>query len=321
VKRITSHDKADVLDIDTAIQDRLKARSSLGDAYSRIKGSGMRSPVRTALLAMLAMIAFAANSILCRMALKSTAIDAGSFTSIRIVSGAVVLGLIVRARGIPNGLRGSWLSALTLFVYAAGFSYAYVKLPTAVGALILFGAVQTTMIGYGLWIGERMSGVQVAGLCAAFAGLVSLLLPGLWAPPPVSSALMLAAGVAWGIYSLRGKGSGNPTVATAGNFLRAVPFTAVLCVTMFADASLDRTGAWYAVVSGGLASGVGYAIWYAALPGLKATNAATIQLCVPVIAAAGGVIFLGEAITLRLLLSSAGILGGISLVIISKKQK
>jgi drug/metabolite transporter (DMT)-like permease len=132
---------------------------------------------------------------------------------------------------------------------------------------------------------------------------------------------MLASGVAWGIYSLRGKGSGNPTVATAGNFLRAVPFTAVLCVAMFADASLDRAGAWYAVVSGGLASGVGYAIWYAALPGLKATNAATIQLCVPVIAAAGGVIFLGEAITLRLLLCSAGILGGISLVIITKKQK
>jgi drug/metabolite transporter (DMT)-like permease len=254
------------------------------------------------------------------MALKNTAIDAGSFTSIRLVSGAVVLWLIVRARGLPNGLKGSWLSALALFVYAAGFSYAYVKLPAAAGALILFGAVQATMIGYGLWSGERMRGVQVAGLCAAFAGLVSLLLPGLSAPPLVSSALMIAAGVAWGIYSLRGKGSGYPTAATAGNFLRAVPFTAVLYMVVVADASLDRAGAWYAVLSGGLASGVGYAIWYAALPGLKATNAATLQLCVPVIAAAGGVIFLGEAVTLRLLLSSAGILGGIALVTISGKQ-
>jgi drug/metabolite transporter (DMT)-like permease len=269
---------------------------------------------------MVAMIAFAANSLVCRMAFKTTGIDAGSFTSIRIVSGAVVLWLIVRVRGTAKGLTGSWLSALALFVYAAGFSYAYVKLPTAVGALILFGAVQATMIGYGLWNGERMRGVQVAGLCAAFAGLASLLLPGLSTPPPVSSALMLVAGVAWGIYSLRGKGSGNPTIATAGNFLRAVPFTAVLCVAMLTDASLDRAGVWYAVFSGGLASGVGYAIWYAVLPGLKATNAATIQLSVPVIAAVGGVIFLGETITLRLLLSSVGILGGIALVIMSKKQ-
>jgi len=186
---------------------------------------------------MLAMTAFAANSLLCRMALKNTAIDAGSFTSIRIVSGAVVLWLIVLARGKATVLAGSWPSALALFVYAAGFSYAYVKLPTAVGALILFGAVQATMIGYGLWTGERMRGVQVVGLCAAFAGLVCLLLPGLSAPSPVNSALMLAAGVAWGIYSLRGKGSGNATVATAGNFLRAVPFSAVLCVAMFSEAS------------------------------------------------------------------------------------
>ncbi len=283
----------------------------------------MRLPARTALLVILAMVAFAANSLLCRMALKNTGIDAASFTTIRIISGAAVLWLIVCARGIPdglNGLMGSWLSALALFVYAAGFSCAYVKLPAAVGALILFGAVQTTMIGYGLWCGERMGGVQVAGLCAAFAGLISLLLPGLSAPPVASSLVMVTAGVAWGIYSLRGKGSGDPMIATAGNFLRAVPFTALLYVITVADASLDGAGIWYAVVSGGLASGVGYAIWYAALPGLKATNAATIQLSVPVVAAVGGVIFLGETITLRLLLSSAGILGGVALVIMSKKQ-
>jgi drug/metabolite transporter (DMT)-like permease len=276
--------------------------------------------VRIAFFVTLAMVAFAANSLLCRMALKNTAIDAGSFTSIRIISGAVVLWLIVLARGKASSLTGSWRSALALFVYAAGFSYAYVKLPAAVGALILFGAVQTTMIGYGLWTGERMRGVQATGLCAAFAGLVALLMPGLSAPPLVSSALMLAAGVAWGIYSLRGKGSGNPTVATAGNFLRAVPFTAVLWASMAANVSLDGRGVWYAVLSGGLASGVGYAIWYAALPGLKATHAATVQLSVPVIAAVGGVVFLGEKITVQLLLSSAGILGGIALVIMSRQQ-
>jgi drug/metabolite transporter (DMT)-like permease len=269
---------------------------------------------------MLAMIAFAANSLLCRLALKNTGIGAGSFTTIRIISGAVVLWLLVRARGRQTSSIGSWLSALALFVYAAGFSFAYVKLPTAVGALILFGAVQATMIGYGLFSGERMKGIQIVGLCAAFAGLIVLLLPGLSAPPLASSAIMLAAGVAWGIYSLRGKGSVNPVDATAGNFLRAVPFTALLYVTKVADSSLDAAGIWYAVVSGGLASGVGYAIWYSALPGLKATNAATIQLSVPVLAAVGGIIFLGESITLRLLLSSAGILGGIALVIISKKQ-
>lgn len=281
----------------------------------------MKLHTRTALLAMLAMIAFAANSLLCRMALKNTGIDASSFTSIRIVSGALVLWLIVCARGIPNNTTGNWLSALALFIYAAGFSFAYVKLPTAVGALILFGAVQATMIGYGLWTGERMKVVQMFGLCAAFAGLVSLLLPGLSAPPPVSTALMLAAGVAWGIYSLRGKGSGSPTVATAGNFLRAVPFAAALYVATAGDASLDIPGVWYAVFSGGLASGVGYVIWYAALPGLKSTTAATIQLSVPVIAAVGGVVFLGETITLRLLFSSAGILGGIALVIMSNKPR
>lgn len=274
---------------------------------------------RTVLLATVAMIAFAANSLLCRMALKITVIDAASFTSIRIISGAVVLWLLVFVRGGSKDPAGSWLSALALFVYAAGFSFAYLKLPTAVGALILFGAVQATMIGHGLWSGERMRGWQVLGLCTALAALVNLLLPGLSSPPLFSSALMLAAGVAWGIYSLRAKGSGNPTAVTAGNFLRAVPYSIALYAVMFADVSLDGAGIGYAVVSGGLASGVGYVIWYAALPGMKSTNAATIQLSVPVLAAVGGVVFLGETISLRLLLSSVGILGGIALVIMSKR--
>lgn len=265
------------------------------------------------------MVAFAANSLLCRMALKNTAIDPASFTSIRIVSGALVLWLIVRLRGISRRPEGSWLAAAALFVYAAGFSFAYIKLPAAVGALILFGAVQATMIGYGMWRGERMRLVQVLGLGLAIAGLVSLLAPGLSAPPLDSAALMVLAGVAWGVYSRRGKRFGNPTVATAGNFLRAVPFAVVLSLVMLPLASGDSAGVWYALASGGLASGLGYAMWYAALPGLTATNAATIQLSVPVIAAVGGVVFLGEAITLQLVLSSAGILGGIALVVGTKK--
>jgi drug/metabolite transporter (DMT)-like permease len=280
----------------------------------------MGLPPRLAALVTVAMTAFAANSLLCRAALKQTAMDAGSFTALRILSGAAVLWLIVRLRGGAPNLPGNWRSALALFVYAAGFSYAYLQLPTATGALILFGAVQTTMIGYGLWRGERLAGSQALGLCVALAGLVGLLLPGLSAPPPGSALLMLAAGVAWGIYSLRGKGSGTPTLVTAGNFLRAVPFALLLWVCTLSRVSLDGAGACYALLSGGLASGLGYLLWYGVLPGLTATNAATVQLSVPVIAALGGVLFLGEAITLRLLASSAAILGGIALVIRSKRN-
>lgn len=268
---------------------------------------------------MLAMIAFAGNSLLCRIALKETDIDAASFTTIRLISGALMLWLIVRmSRGAQTG-TGNWLSAFALFIYAAGFSFAYVSLPAATGALLLFGAVQATMIGFGLWTGEYLHRLQVVGLVLALGGLVGLLLPGLSAPPLPSALWMLGAGFAWGIYSLRGKGTGDPTRVTAGNFLRAVPITAVLSAVMLDSSSLDPAGAWYAVSSGALASGIGYAIWYAALPALNATNAATVQLSVPVIAALGGIVFLGETITLRLVLASAAILGGIALVILKKK--
>ena len=268
---------------------------------------------------MLAMIAFAGNSLLCRVALKETNIDAASFTSIRLISGALILWLIVRMqRGTQTG-RGNWPSAFALFVYAAGFSFAYVSLPAATGALLLFGAVQATMIGFGLWAGERLRRLQVVGLVLALGGLVGLLMPGLSAPPLPGALLMLGAGFAWGIYSLRGKGAGDPTQVTAGNFLRAVPITAVLSAVMFFGASLDFAGVWYAVLSGALASGIGYAIWYTALPSLNATTAATVQLSVPVIAALGGIVFLGETITLRLVLASVAILGGIALVIFKKQ--
>ncbi|UCV12654.1 DMT family transporter [Dechloromonas denitrificans] len=275
---------------------------------------------RLIFLVALAMTAFAANSLLCRLALKTSGIDAGSFTGLRLASGALVLWLIVRWRGPAGPAGGSWAAATALFIYAAGFSYAYIQLPTATGALLLFGAVQVTMIGVGLWRGERLQGWQMAGLGLAVSGLLALLTPGLSAPPPDSAALMLSAGVAWGIYSLLGKRLGNPTLATAGNFLRTLPFAALLSLATLPLARLDSAGVIYALASGGLASGLGYALWYAVLPSLAATHAATVQLSVPVLAALGGILFLGETVSWSLALSSAAILGGIALVIGGKER-
>lgn len=275
----------------------------------------------TFFLTLLAMIAFAGNSLLCRLALKQTGIDAASFTSLRILSGALALWLITALRGGSPRTAGSWPSALALFAYAAGFSYAYVTLSAAMGALLLFGAVQATMIGYGLWTGERLDIRQSAGLLCAFGGLATILLPGLSAPPLAGSVVMLGAGVAWGVYSLRGKGAGDPASVTAGNFLRAVPLAAAVSAVTAPWASLDSSGFWYAIFSGALASGCGYVLWYMALRGLKATSAAIVQLSVPVIAAAGGIILLGETITVRLVIASTAILGGIALVIRAKASQ
>ena len=275
---------------------------------------------RIVTLTSLAMIAFAGNSLLCRVALKHAHIDAASFTTIRLISGAAVLWLVVRMRRGAYTGRGNWLSASALFAYAAGFSFAYMSLSAATGALLLFGAVQATMIGYGVWAGERLRKPQLVGLILALGGLVGLLLPGLSAPPLYGSILMLGAGVAWGIYSLRGKSAGDPISVTAGNFLRAVPIAVVLSLLMLKESSLDTVGFWYAASSGALASGIGYAIWYTALPSLKAANAATVQLSVPVIAALGAVVILGEPITPRLVLASAAILGGIALIILEKQH-
>jgi len=278
-------------------------------------------PARTALLTSLAMTAFAGNSLLCRLALKHTGIDAATFTALRLVSGAVMLWLVVRRTGGAQAGKGNWLSALALFAYAAAFSFAYVSLPTGTGALLLFGAVQALMIGYGIWSGERLRLPQLVGLALACGGLAGLLLPGASAPPLAGAVLMLLAGLSWGVYSLRGKGAGDPTRVTAGNFLRAAPLAVVLGLFMLLSrgASLDAAGFWLAVASGALTSGIGYAIWYTALPALKATTAATLQLSVPVIAALGGIAFLGEPLTLRLVLASAAILGGIALVVLQKR--
>lgn len=274
---------------------------------------------RVFVLTLLAMLAFAGNSLLCRAAFHATRIDAASFTSIRVVAGAIALWLIVRVRSGKGQTGGSWASALALFAYAATFSFAYVSLTAATGALLLFGAVQATMIGVGLWRGERLRRWQLLGLACAIGGLVGLLLPGLSAPPPHGAALMLAAGVAWGVYSLRGRGSGDPLRVTAGNFLRAVPFAAALSLSMLSSTSFDAAGAALAVASGAITSGIGYAIWYTALPGLKAASAATVQLSVPLIAALGGIVLLGEPLTLRLLMASVAILGGIAMVIVEKR--
>jgi len=279
------------------------------------------SSVRLATLTLLTMIAFAGNSVLCRIALKHTGIDAASFTSIRLISGAAVLWLVASIFHRAHAGKGNWLSAFALFVYAAGFSFAYMSLTAATGALLLFGAVQATMIGHGIWAGERIARQQFVGLVLALGGLVGLLLPGLSAPPLVGSVLMLIAGVAWGIYSLRGKGAGNPTQVTAGNFLRAMFLAVLLSLLLYTSARLDMVGVMYAIASGAIASGMGYAIWYSVLPALRATNAATVQLSVPVIAALGGIVILGEPVTVRFVLASVAILGGIALVVLYKSYR
>lgn len=276
------------------------------------------TPLRAFALTATAMVAFAANSVLCRLALRDTAIDPATFTSLRLVSGALTLWLLVRLQRTgadAAATGGSWRSGLALFAYAAAFSFAYVSLSAGAGALLLFGAVQATMVVGGWRGGERIAIRQGAGLALAFGGLVILVLPGIAAPPWHGALLMLLAGVAWGWYSLRGRGIENPTAATAGNFLRAAPMAIALSLLFLPAMRYDARGAIYALLSGALASGLGYAVWYTALRGLRATSAASVQLSVPVIAALGGVVFLGETVTLRLLVAATAILGGIALVL------
>lgn len=269
---------------------------------------------RTLLLTALAMLAFAGNSILCRIALRDTAIDPASFTSLRLLAGALTLWLLLRI-GTNHSTGGDWLSALALFVYAASFSFAYINLDAGAGALLLFGAVQLSMLAWGLLRGERFSAWQIAGLLLALSGLLILLLPGSSAPALDGALLMLLSGAAWGIYSLRGRGASNPLAATAGNFIKAVPFALVLCLLLVGQQQWDVPGVVYALLSGALMSGIGYAIWYAALPGLAAIQAASVQLSVPLLTAIAGAVLLGETVTSTLLLSGAAILGGIAMVL------
>ena len=275
----------------------------------------------TLLLTLVALVAFAANSLLARLALAAATIDAASFTTIRIASGAVALAILVVARGRGAALRGapgSWTSAAALFAYAIAFSFAYLRLGAATGALILFGAVQVSMLTWGLLTRDRPRAAEIAGLLIAFAALAYLLLPGLHAPAPVGSALMVTAGCAWGVYSVRGRGVPNPLGDTAGNFIRAVLFCAPLLVLSFRAGRVTTEGVILAIASGAVTSGLGYAVWYRALPRLTTAQAATVQLTVPIIAAAGAIAFLGESLTLRLVLASAAIVGGVALAIFGK---
>lgn len=279
------------------------------------------SAVRVAIFTLFALLAFAGNSLLCRAALIQTSIDAVSFTAIRLMSGALVLWLLISIKAENRVGQGNWWSALALFVYAIAFSVSYVSLNTAAGALLLFGAVQASMIAYGFWRGERFTLLQSLGFVFACAGLVGLLLPGLSAPPIEAGLLMMLSGVAWGVYSLRGKSGGDPLKVTAGNFVRTVPMALIAAVLYFDGLLLDLKGGGYAILSGALTSGLGYALWYTALPYLKAGTAATVQLSVPLVAAVGAVLFLAEPFSVRLVLASIAILGGIALVTLTARLR
>jgi drug/metabolite transporter (DMT)-like permease len=268
---------------------------------------------RVALAAGFALLAFAANSILCRMALRETSIDPASFTSVRLVAGAITLWILVHLGNRRVSAAGTWISSFALLAYATAFSFAYVAVTAGTGALLLFGAVQLIMISAGLAGGEQIDLRIALGWLLAVAGLVILVFPGVSAAPPTQSALMLCAGAAWGIYSLRGRRSSDPLRDTAGNFARAVPGALLISAIMWRHSSLDRTGVALAALSGSLASGVGYAAWYTALPRLRAIAAANLQLSVPLFTSLAGVVLFAEPITVRLATASVLLLGGIAL--------
>ncbi len=266
------------------------------------------------MMALAALCAFAANSILTRLALRGGLIDAPSFTAVRLVAGAAVLALLSGRR--LKGSAGGWVSGLALFAYAAPFSFAYLRIGAGVGALILFGAVQVTMISWGLWKGERPGALLWAGFATAVAGLAGLTLPGATRPDLLGAGFMALAGVAWGVYSLRGRGAADPVAANARNFLwAALPALALVRLEL-----VTPKGLLLAAISGGVTSGLGYAIWYRALRGLGAVKAGVVQLPVPVLTAVGAVFFLGEPLTGRLLAASAAVLGGVALVFASRAK-
>lgn len=272
-------------------------------------------------LTIVAMIAFAANSLLARLALGSGSLDWASYTTLRILSGAAVLVLLARRRGTSGGPRaGSWPAAAALLVYALAFSLAYIDLGAATGALILFTSVQATMVGYSLMRGESLTLAELLGFTIAFVAFVYLILPGIGRPDPAGSLLMAVSGIAWGVYSLKGRGAVNPLAATAGNFL----YASALCVPLGIFALVVGTASWtgvlLAIFSGAVTSGLGYVIWYRALAGLTNFQAALVQLSVPVIAAAGAILFLDEAMTMRFVISGSAVIGGIGLAIVARRK-
>ncbi|MFT4928349.1 MAG: drug/metabolite transporter (DMT)-like permease [Phenylobacterium sp.] len=280
---------------------------------------------KTLLYTVLALLAFAANSVLCRLAMgEEGSIDAAGFTIIRLLSGIVVLMLILafggRQKGVAFAQSGSWSAAFMLFVYAICFSFAYVSLDTATGAVILFGSVQLSIILLSLLSGNRLLLAEWVGVLLAFAGFVYLMLPGVTMPSVSGFMLMVTAGCAWGVYTLKGKGSKNPLMDTGNNFLRTSPLLVVLAVVSWQNLQFSAEGVLWAVLSGAIASGIGYTIWYMALGGLATTQAAVVQLSVPVIAAVGGIVFVAEPITLRLVIAAAMILSGIFVVVLGRRK-
>lgn len=276
--------------------------------------------LKTSLLTGLALIAFAANSVLCRLALGNGAIDASSFTGIRLLAGAIALFTILSIKGSNKGAssKGSWTASLSLFLYAITFSYAYLSVDTGTGALILFGSVQITMIMLSLISGTRLHLIEWSGVILAFTGFIYLILPNITTPSITGFILMAVSGVSWGIYTLKGRSSKNPLMDTTYNFLRTIPFIALLAVFTLQNMNYSTEGIVLALISGAITSGAGYTIWYIALGGLSSTQAAVIQLSVPVIAAIGGVIFVSEVITMRLVISAAIVLSGILMVVLGK---
>ncbi|MEP4890125.1 MAG: DMT family transporter [Aliiglaciecola sp.] len=284
----------------------------------------INSPVQLVFYICIALLAFAGNSILCRLALADSSIDATSFTLIRLMSGAVMLCFILLLKGNIKQLKtkGSWPASLALFIYAAGFSYAYIELDTGVGALILFACVQITMLIISWYYGARLTLIESLGVFVAFAGFIYLVSPGVNSPSILGVTLMACAGIAWGCYSIIGSRSATPLIDTSSNFLRASLICLLLVPMLFIDTNqLEVMGVVYALASGMLTSGVGYAIWYKVLPHIRSSVAAVLQLSVPAIAAIGGLLLLDELLTLKMLMSSGAILGGIGLVIYGKQQE
>jgi len=277
--------------------------------------------MQTFIYTMLALIAFAANSVLCRVALRNGAIDPASFSTIRFASGALTLLAITSFTGKRALAAGSWTSAGILFLYAIPFSFAYTRVSAAAGALILFGVVQLTMITAGLWKGERPRPLQWFGMGLSIAGLIYFLLPGIGTPSLPGAAMMSLAGFGWGAYSLRGRMTANPLAQTTSNFVRTVPLLLCASLLTISQFHIEGVGALFAAISGVMASGAGYVVWYSALRGLTATRAAVVQLAVPILAATAGVVFLGEMLSPRLVLSSALVLGGIAIAIDSPGLK
>lgn len=288
-----------------------------------MRHSGMPSGLRTSMLTMIALLAFAGNALFARAALSATDIDAATFTLVRIASGAVMLALLARFRRRQQAaaaIAGNWRGALALVAYASTFAIAYGALTAASGALLLFAGVQVTMIGYGWLRGDRLGAIRVAGLLLALAGVLILLLPGWEAPPPSAAALMLVAGASWGVYCIHGLGTRDALGATTGNFIRAVPLALLVWLALGARAMPSTNGLVFAVLSGAVTSGVGYAVWYAALRTLSSGSAAVLQLSVPVITAAGGALLLGEHLPPRVIFASIAIIAGIALVVVRPRR-